>query len=77
MVTLAVASMLWNKSKCETDTLTYLEDVMSVYPSGQRIDWPTDLDEENYTEHGRYVPINILPTRFQMYNDVAFILTPR
>lgn len=45
--------------------------------SGQNVEWPCAATKNVYTGTGRYVPKNVIATRAQVWQDRAFVLTPR
>uniref|UniRef100_A0A224XQ61 Putative major royal jelly protein n=1 Tax=Panstrongylus lignarius TaxID=156445 RepID=A0A224XQ61_9HEMI len=50
---------------------------LTIYPSGWYIAWQNKSQKEEIIRKGMYVPKNILPTRFQMFNDSVFVTLPR
>ncbi|XP_073975243.1 major royal jelly protein 1-like isoform X2 [Rhodnius prolixus] len=50
---------------------------MTLYPSGWYIGWQNKTQKEDLITKGMYRPKNILPTRFQMFNDSIFVALPR
>lgn len=45
--------------------------------NGQNVEFPCTSTKNVYTDTGRYVPRNVIATRFQVWDDRAFVLTPR
>lgn len=45
--------------------------------NGQNVEWQCASAKNLYADTGRYVAKNIIATRVQVWNDRAFVLTPR
>lgn len=45
--------------------------------NGQNVEWPCTSTKNVYTDTGRYVAKNMISTRAQVWDDRAFVLTPR
>lgn len=78
LVAVAAAAVVAGKSSYPGDRGDSAVAVPAAYSiNGQNAEFPCASTKNVYTDTGRYVPKNVIATRFQVWDDRAFVLTSR
>ena len=69
---LAASTTTWAAS-CDKSLLPDF----TFYLSGRNLDWPCQSTKNIYESSGRYIPRNMIMTKFQVYKDEVILAIPR